>query len=106
VPVLSPAALFIPCFITSLGNGLLLPNAVAGAVSVDAKATGTAAGVVGFLQMGIGAVVSYLSGWLTIGSALPTAILMCAMATAGWLAIWWGQRGKDISPQVEANRLH
>jgi MFS transporter, DHA1 family, multidrug resistance protein len=92
VPVLHPAAIFIPCFITSLGNGLLLPNAIAAAVSVDPKAAGSASGVTGFLQMGVGAVVSYIGGQITGVSPLPVAILMFAMTVASWQLLEWGKR--------------
>jgi MFS transporter, DHA1 family, multidrug resistance protein len=93
VPVTTPAALFLPCLITSLGNGFVLPNAVAGAVSVDAKAAGAASGVVGFLQMGIGAVASFIAGQLTTTSPLPVALMMFSLAIAAWLMLEWGKRG-------------
>ncbi len=93
VPIISPAALFLPCLITSLGNGFVLPNAVAGAVSVDPKAAGAASGVVGFLQMGIGAIASFIAGQLTAASPLPVALMMFGLAIAAWLMLEWGKRG-------------
>jgi DHA1 family bicyclomycin/chloramphenicol resistance-like MFS transporter len=84
VPVMHPAAIFLPSVFMSLGNGFLLPNAVAGAVSVDPKAAGAAAGVTGFMQMGMGAVGSYVAGLVTGGSPLPMAALMFAFCVAGW----------------------
>jgi MFS transporter, DHA1 family, multidrug resistance protein len=92
VPVMHPAALFLPCLITSLGNGFLLPNAIAGAVSVDPKAAGAASGVVGFMQMGMGAIASYISGQLTAGSPLPMALMMFVLTVAGWATLEWGKR--------------
>jgi MFS transporter, DHA1 family, multidrug resistance protein len=92
VPVMHPAALFLPCLITSLGNGFLLPNAIAGAVSVDPKAAGAASGVVGFMQMGLGAIASYISGQLTAGSPLPMALMMFVLTIAGWATLEWGKR--------------
>ncbi len=92
VPVLHPAAIFLPCFLTSVGNGFLLPNAVAGAVSVDAKAAGAASGVTGFLQMGLGAVFSYLAGQVTGASPLPVAIIMFVLTCACWVCVVWGRR--------------
>jgi MFS transporter, DHA1 family, multidrug resistance protein len=84
VPVMHPAAIFLPNFLMSVGNGFLLPNAVAGAVSVDPKAAGAAAGVTGFLQMGMGAAGSYVAGLITAGSALPMALIMFALSVIGW----------------------
>jgi MFS transporter, DHA1 family, multidrug resistance protein len=91
--VLHPAAIFLPCFLMSVGNGFLLPNAIAGAVSVDPKAAGAASGVVGALQMGIGALASYVAGQVTAGSALPMAWIMFGFTIATWAAIVWGRRG-------------
>jgi MFS transporter, DHA1 family, multidrug resistance protein len=82
--VLHPAALFLPNLLMSIGNGFLLPNAVAGAVSVDPKAAGAASGVTGFLQMGMGAVGSYVAGLVTTDSALPMAVMMFVFSVAGW----------------------
>jgi MFS transporter, DHA1 family, multidrug resistance protein len=102
-PVMEPWAVFIPMFITSLGNGILLPNAVAAAVSVDPKAAGTASGAVGFLQMGVGAIFSYIAGQITLTSYLPMALIMFGMATLGWLSLAWVRR---ISAQEPANHPH
>jgi MFS transporter, DHA1 family, multidrug resistance protein len=84
VPVMHPAAIFLPNILMSIGNGFLLPNAVAGAVSVDPKAAGAAAGVTGFMQMGMGAAGSYVAGVVTADSPLPMAALMFAFSLAGW----------------------
>jgi MFS transporter, DHA1 family, multidrug resistance protein len=92
VPVMHPAAIFAPCFLMAFGNGVLLPNAVAGAVSVDPKAAGAASGMVGFLQMGIGAVMSYIAGQVTTTSPLPMAIMMFGLTVAAWAVLVWGKR--------------
>jgi MFS transporter, DHA1 family, multidrug resistance protein len=92
VPIMHPMALFLPCLITSFGNGLLLPNAIAAAVSVDPKAAGAASGVTGFLQMGIGAVVSYITGQMTGVSPLPVALVMFGLTVASWWVLGWGKR--------------
>ena len=44
------------------GNGLLLPTAIAGAVSVRPQAAGTASGMTGFVQMAIGAAAAQFAG--------------------------------------------
>jgi MFS transporter, DHA1 family, multidrug resistance protein len=92
IPVMHPAAIFAPCFFMALGNGCLLPNAVAGAISVDPKAAGAASGMVGFLQMGLGAVMSYIAGQVTTTSPLPMAIMMFGLTVAAWGAMAWGKR--------------
>jgi MFS transporter, DHA1 family, multidrug resistance protein len=84
VPVMHPAAIFLPNILMSIGNGFLLPNAVAGAVSVDPKAAGAASGLTGFAQMSMGAAGSYAAGLVTSGSPLPMALMMFGFSVAGW----------------------
>jgi DHA1 family bicyclomycin/chloramphenicol resistance-like MFS transporter len=83
-----PGTLFLPCLLTSVGNGLVLPNAIAGGVSVDPKAAGAASGLMGFVQMGIGAIASYTAGLITGTSAVPLTLLMSFCAVAA-LAFTW-----------------
>ncbi len=59
---LTPATLFVPMGLTALGNGLTIPNGTAGAISVDPRLTGAAAGWSGFTQMAFGALASQLVG--------------------------------------------
>jgi DHA1 family bicyclomycin/chloramphenicol resistance-like MFS transporter len=92
VPVLHPAALFLPCFVTSLGNGMFLPNAIAGAVSVDPRASGAASGLTGSTQMGFGALFSFIAGEVTKASPLPMAAIMTTLTLAAWASIAWGKR--------------
>ena len=61
VPDGGPIIVFAPAFIIYVGNGVSLPNAIAGAVSVRPQAAGTASGIAGFMQMGYGAVVTQRS---------------------------------------------
>ena len=79
-----PAIVFMPQMIISLGNGLLLPGAISGAVSVRPQAAGTAAGIVGCVQMGIGAAITQYAGTLLAESAtaVPMAALMGGIVIA------------------------
>jgi MFS transporter, DHA1 family, multidrug resistance protein len=78
---LGPAIVFMPQLLVSLGNGLMLPGAIAGAVSVRPQAAGTASGIVGCTQMGLGALITQYAGSLLrdAGSAVPMALLMDAL---------------------------
>ena len=80
-PDYGPAIVFAPQLVISLGNGLLLPGAIAGATSMRPHAAGTAAGIIGCTQMGLGAaLVQYAAATLAdAASALPMALLMVAM---------------------------
>src|SRR5207248_3302731 len=55
VPHWGPVTIFLPQFVTAFANGLLLPNSIAGAISVRPQAAGAAAGITGFLQLAVGA---------------------------------------------------
>jgi DHA1 family bicyclomycin/chloramphenicol resistance-like MFS transporter len=83
-PSLGPAIVFMPQLIVSLGNGFLLPPAIAGAVSVRPQAAGTAAGIAGCTQMTVGAIATQFAGTLLTGatSAVPMAMLMNALVIA------------------------
>lgn len=85
---LTPLALFGPMVLYSVGNGLSLPNGIAGAVSVDPLAAGTASGLSGFMQMAIGAGASVLTGVLIAGadSQLPLTLVMLATTVLAILA--------------------
>ncbi|WP_375594241.1 multidrug effflux MFS transporter [Algihabitans albus] len=61
---LAPWALFVPMLLVAVGNGLAIPNGIAGAVSVNPRLAGTAAGLAGFLQLGLGAATSQSVGLL------------------------------------------
>lgn len=83
-----PAVIFVPLMVQSVANGLLLPNAIAGAISVRPEAAGAGAGIVGFMQMGAGALAVQLVGYLLDGAAtaLPLALLMLICAVLSWSA--------------------
>jgi DHA1 family bicyclomycin/chloramphenicol resistance-like MFS transporter len=72
----------------SIGNGMLLPNAIAGAVSVRPLAAGAASGLLGCTQMLFGAVMAQVSGHLATGAttAWPIIIQMSLTTVGCWLA--------------------
>ena len=47
-----PAVILAPQMIIGFASGFMLPNAIAGAVSVRPQAAGAASGITGFMQMG------------------------------------------------------
>lgn len=82
--LLSPATLFLPMSLAAFGNGLTIPNGTAGAISVDPRMTGAAAGWSGFTQMGFGATASQLVG--SLQTDWPFAVFWF-MAVASMLAL-------------------
>lgn len=51
-------------FFVGIGNGLVMPNATAGLLSVRPHLAGTASGIGGAIMIGGGAALSALAGWL------------------------------------------
>jgi DHA1 family bicyclomycin/chloramphenicol resistance-like MFS transporter len=88
VPDGGPAIIFLPQLVISYGNGLLLPNCIAGAISVRPQAAGTAAGMTGFTQMAIGALSTQTVSVLLAGAttAMPMAWMLVFMVVATALA--------------------
>jgi DHA1 family bicyclomycin/chloramphenicol resistance-like MFS transporter len=88
MPDAGPAIIFLPQLVISFGNGLLLPNAIAGAISVRPQAAGAAAGMTGFTQMAIGAASTQIVSSALAGgsSAMPMAWMMVIVAVATGVA--------------------
>jgi DHA1 family bicyclomycin/chloramphenicol resistance-like MFS transporter len=88
-----PLALFGLTVFVGLGNGLTLPAANAGTMSVRPALAGTAAGLSGALSMALGAVLSALTAVVVERFATPLALLTiitgCALLSlvAGLVAI-------------------
>ena len=85
-------AIFFGFFTTvGLGNGLVLPNASAGMLSVRPKLAGTASGLGGTIMIGGGAALSALAGAvLTPDSGpLPLLAVMIASSIASVFSILW-----------------
>jgi DHA1 family bicyclomycin/chloramphenicol resistance-like MFS transporter len=79
-----PIVVIIPQWITALANGFLMPNALAGAISVRPHAAGAASGIHGFMQMFIGAVCAQWVSHLLVGAttALPMAWVLFGASVA------------------------
>ncbi|MGY6632377.1 MAG: multidrug effflux MFS transporter [Alkalilacustris sp.] len=87
---LDKAPIFFGFFVfVALGNGMSLPNATAGMLSVRPRLAGTAAGLGGAITIGLGAALSALAGaLLTPGSgALPLVVIMWGTAVLGLVSI-------------------
>jgi MFS transporter, DHA1 family, multidrug resistance protein len=94
LPAAGPAIIFLPQMVISYGNGLLLPNAIAGAVSIRPQAAGTASGMTGFTQMSIGAAstqtVSILLEGTTTATPMAWMMLIVVVATGvSFFALVW-----------------
>lgn len=79
-----PIALFGPAFFTGVGNGMSLPSANAGIVSVRPHLAGSASGLGGAMQIGGGAVMAVLAGaWLTVDSGPYPLLAVMVLSSFG-----------------------
>ncbi|WP_371168560.1 multidrug effflux MFS transporter [Aliiroseovarius sp. 2305UL8-7] len=71
------------------GNGMTLPNANAGMMSVRPELAGSASGLGGALNIGGGAALSAIAGWLLVedSTAMPLLLLMLASSILAVVAI-------------------
>lgn len=68
--------------LVGLGNGMCIPNATAGAISVRPHLAGTASGLAGAIMIGVGAGLSAYAGYLLGDGATAAPLLELMMATA------------------------
>ncbi len=92
---LAVAPLLAPFFVFMIGTGLILPNAVAGAIGPFPTMAGLASALLGFVQMATAALVGIGVGRLTGASGLPTAAAMFLVSTGAALAYLTLVRGAD-----------
>jgi DHA1 family bicyclomycin/chloramphenicol resistance-like MFS transporter len=81
-----------------LGNGLCIPNATAGMLSVRPHIAGTASGLGGAIMIGGGAALAVLAGLLLTpeSGATPLLWLMLLTAIAGVISILMVMRRERI----------
>ncbi len=83
-------ALFIPAFVFAFSNGMCIPNLAAIGLGVQPKFAGTASGLLGVAQLGVGVAFSSILGVIIAESALPLFTLMtvCLVIVVVGLLIW------------------
>lgn len=86
----NPLAFFSTMTIVGLGNGMVMPNATSGTLSVRPQLAGTASGLGGAIMLGGGALLSAFAGWLLTpeSGAFPLLWLQLACTVCGLLAIY------------------
>ena len=78
---------FLPMAVVAVGNGMTQPSAIAGALSSRPQLAGTAAALVGAMQMGVGAVLTFIVGLVEFGSGLGTTLTMAGTGIGATLAL-------------------
>jgi DHA1 family bicyclomycin/chloramphenicol resistance-like MFS transporter len=100
----SPSWLFGTQMLVMVANAFVMSNSAAGAISVRPEAAGTASGAMGFLQMGIGALVSQFGAWLGGHFATPVplniAIVVLSIACASTMVFLVPRRSVVVSEEL------
>ncbi|MEO1471365.1 MAG: Bcr/CflA family efflux MFS transporter [Pseudomonadota bacterium] len=81
--VMHPAALFLPAIGQSIGGGLAVPNAMAGAQAAVAGRAGAASGLMGSAQFAVSGLATQVAGALPHDTALPLFLGMGAILGSG-----------------------
>ncbi len=99
-----PLWLFGTQMIVMLANAFVLSNTVAGAISVRPDAAGTASGTMGFLQQGVGALVSqlgaYLGGHFLTTLPLMSFVFVLSLGCAASMALLVPRRDLVVSEEL------
>ncbi len=90
----TPATLFVPLALNAIGNGLSIPGGTAAALSVRPELAGTAAGLLGASQLGLGAL-----GALLVAHTVPLwppslVLVMFACTATGFVALMLARRAR------------
>ena len=84
-----PLIFFGFCVFLGLGNGVMLPNVIAGSISVRPHLAGTASGLGGAIMIGGGAALSQVAGSiLTIETGtMPLQLIMLGVSVLAFLSV-------------------
>ncbi|MGA7803748.1 multidrug effflux MFS transporter [Bradyrhizobium sp.] len=100
----APAWLFGTQMIVMFGNAFVMSNSAAGAISVRPDAAGTASGAMGFLQMGLGSLVSqsgaFLGGHFATTLPITAAIFVLSLACASTMIFLVPRRDVVVTEQL------
>ena len=91
---LAPTLFFL--FVILLCSGVSYPNAAAIALEPFSQNAGRASSLLGFIQLGLGAVLSSGVGLLEMQGSLPTALVMAFSSTIGLFILLKGANFKKL----------
>lgn len=83
----SPLTLFLPLAVNAFGNGLTIPGSTAAALSAKPELAGSAAGLLGALQLGSGALATVAISWLVTLWPQALTVMMWLMTAIGLLSL-------------------
>ncbi len=79
--IFGPLSFFAPMFLVGLGQGLIVPNAAAGIVSVNPRLAGSASGLGATIQVTIGGILAYITGYIISIFVTPLPLLFILFLT-------------------------
>lgn len=96
-------ALFPPMMLVGFGQGFALPNAQAGALSVDPSIAGTASGIGGFAQLGFASLMSQVVGASHNGTPYPmlSVMFLCAVLMLAFMLLPRPIQGLTPTPPLK-----
>lgn len=94
-----PAGVLVPLFVVLACLGFTMPNATAGAMTVDPQRAGATSAVLGCLQFACGATGAIVAGAFHDGSALPMAAVIASSLAISAVALWLA-RGRRLLPHA------
>lgn len=80
------AAVIAPMSLFFVAVGLVLPNATAAAIAPFPRTAGAASALMGFVQMGTGALAGAMVGWFDDGTPVPMATVILIAALGAFAA--------------------
>jgi DHA1 family bicyclomycin/chloramphenicol resistance-like MFS transporter len=83
---------FLPMAVVAVGNGILQPTSIAGALATRPQLAGTASALVGAMQMGFGALMTFVVGLVEVGAGYGTSLTMAGAGIGAWLALRGARR--------------
>jgi DHA1 family bicyclomycin/chloramphenicol resistance-like MFS transporter len=83
---------FLPMAVVAVGNGILQPTSIAGALATRPQLAGTASALVGAMQMGFGALMTFVVGFVEFGAGYGTSLTMAGAGIGAWLALRGARR--------------
>ncbi|UZF92896.1 multidrug effflux MFS transporter [Bosea sp. NBC_00550] len=93
-PWWSPLTLFLPLAVNAIGNGLTIPGATADALSARPELAGSAAGLLGAIQLGISAGLTVLISWLVTLWPQSMNVLVWLLIALGLVAVGLARKGR------------
>lgn len=96
---LSTNTVMVPMFVVGISSGFVFPPAAAAAVGVVPGISGTASGLMGFTQLGMGAVGTGFASLFVHDTQVPLAFIMLGMAAGGLASLWLISRGRRLPPR-------